>query len=111
MNTIKIPYRLLRIRASDLGDPVYMKYDIEAWMPGQNEYRETHSASNCTDFQSRRLGIKNQNKQYVHMLNATGLAMGRILISIIENNQQSDNTILIPEALQDKMKKKKIDLL
>lgn len=111
MNSLKIPYRVLRIRASDLGDPVYMKYDIEAWMPGQNEYRETHSASNCTDFQSRRLGIKNEKKEYVHMINATGLAMGRILISIIENYQQADNTILIPEVLQAKMKKKYIDLL
>ena len=108
MQALGLPYRVLDICSGDLGDPAAAKYDIEAWMPGQNggkgEYRETHSTSNTTDFQARRLNIKYRtadNKlEFVHMLNGTAFAIGRILIAIIENYQTNEGTIRVPEALQ-----------
>lgn len=108
MKLLKIPYRVLNICAGDLGGPAAKKYDIEAWLPGQNngkgEYRETHSTSNCTDFQARRLNIRYRAQDgklnFVHTLNGTAFAVGRMLIAIIENYQQKDGTILIPEVLQ-----------
>jgi seryl-tRNA synthetase len=108
MQKLNIPYRVLDICSGDLGDPAAAKYDIEAWMPGQNngkgEYRETHSTSNTTDFQSRRLNIKYRNKEgsaeFVHMLNGTAFAVGRMLIAIIENYQTEKGTIKVPEILQ-----------
>ncbi|MBZ1345377.1 MAG: serine--tRNA ligase [Candidatus Nealsonbacteria bacterium] len=104
MQTLKIPYRVLNICSGDLGRPASAKYDIESWMPGQNQYRETHSTSNCTDFQARRLNIrykdKNNKLNFVHTVNGTAFAIGRILIAIIENYQQKDGSILVPEVLQ-----------
>ncbi len=112
MQGLKLPYQVINICAGDLGDPAAKKYDIEVWLPGQNKYRETHSTSNCTDFQARRLNIKFKNKEgkleYVHMLNGTALAMGRMIIAIIENYQQKDGSILIPDVLQKYMGIKKI---
>ncbi|MDD4999198.1 MAG: serine--tRNA ligase [Candidatus Pacebacteria bacterium] len=107
MKNLGIPYRVLLICSGDLGDPAAAKYDIEAWLPGQNngkgEYRETHSTSNCTDFQARRLNIKFKNekggKEYVHTLNGTALAMGRAIIAIIENYQTKEGKIKIPKVL------------
>ena len=104
MQELKLPYQVINICTGDLGDPAAKKYDIEAWMPGQNKYRETHSTSNCTDFQARRLNIRFKNKEgkleFVHMLNGTALAMGRIIIAIMENYQQKDGSIKVPKALQ-----------
>ena len=105
MQLLGVPYRVLRICTGDLGDPAAAKYDIEAWMPGQNQYRETHSTSNCTDYQARRLNIrykdaKTQKTEFVHTLNGTGLAIGRALIAIIENYQQKDGSIKVPKVLQ-----------
>lgn len=108
MQKLNIPYRVLDICSGDLGDPAAAKYDIEAWMPGQNngkgEYRETHSTSNTTDFQARRLNIKYRNKEggseFVHMLNGTAFAIGRMLIAIIENYQTEEGTIKVPGVLQ-----------
>jgi seryl-tRNA synthetase len=109
MQALKIPYRVLNICSGDLGDPAAAKFDIEAWLPGQNsgegEYRETHSTSNCTDFQARRLNIRYRNPQtqelsFPYTLNGTAFAIGRALIAIIENYQTADGTIIIPEALQ-----------
>jgi seryl-tRNA synthetase len=104
MQKLEIPYRVIDICTGDLGDPAAAKFDIEAWMPGQNEYRETHSTSNCTDFQARRLNIKYKNKdntiELVHTLNGTAFAIGRTLIAIIENYQQEDGTIKVPKVLQ-----------
>lgn len=105
MQGLKIPYQVLNICSGDLGDPAAAKYDIEAWMPSQNIYRETHSTSNTTDFQSHRLNIKYRPKngdkiQNVHMLNGTAFAVGRIIIAIMENYQQKDGSILIPETLR-----------
>jgi seryl-tRNA synthetase len=105
MSALEIPYHVLNICTGDLGDPAAAKYDIEAWLPGQNEYRETHSTSNTTDFQARRLNIKYRDSQtgkleFLHMLNGTAFAIGRTLIAILENYQQKDGSIKIPEVLQ-----------
>jgi len=104
MQELKIPYRVVDICTGDLGDPVAAKYDIEAWMPGQNEYRETHSTSNCTDYQARRLNVKYKREdgktESVHTLNGTAFAIGRTLIAIIENYQQKDGSIKVPKVLQ-----------
>ncbi|MFA5747211.1 MAG: serine--tRNA ligase [Candidatus Paceibacterota bacterium] len=104
MQALKIPYQVLRICTGDLGRPAAAKYDIEAWVPSEGKYRETHSTSNCTDFQARRLNIRYQDKagkmNFVHTLNGTAFAIGRIIIAIIENYQQKDGSILVPEALQ-----------
>jgi seryl-tRNA synthetase len=112
MQLLKIPYHVLNICTGDLGDPAAAKYDIEAWMPGQSAYRETHSTSNCTDFQARRLNIRYKAKDgklnLVHTLNGTAFAIGRTLIAIIENYQQKDGTINVPAILQKYIKIKKI---
>ena len=104
MQGLKIPYQVVNICAGDLGAPAVKKFDIEAWMPGENKYRETHSCSNCTDFQSRRLNIRYRDKtgkvDYLHTLNGTAFSIGRPLIAIMENCQQKDGSILVPEALQ-----------
>jgi seryl-tRNA synthetase len=108
MKDLKVPYQVLNICAGDLGDPTVFKYDIEAWLPGQNkgegQYRETHSTSNCTDFQSRRLNIKFKNKktgknELVHTLNGTALALGRGVLAIMENYQTKEGRIKVPRAL------------
>lgn len=99
---LKIPYQIVNICAGDLGAPASKKYDIECWMPGEEKYRETHSCSNCTDFQARRLNIKYRGKnktELVHTLNGTAVAIGRMLIAIMENYQQKDGSIKVPEAL------------
>jgi len=105
MQALELPYRVIDICSGDLGDPAAAKYDIEAWMPGQGEYRETHSTSNCTDYQARRLNIKYKDKQsqkqeFVHTLNGTAFAIGRMLIAIIENYQKKDGSIEVPKVLQ-----------
>jgi seryl-tRNA synthetase len=104
MQLLKIPYHVVKICTGDLGRPAAVKYDIEAWIPSENRYRETHSTSNCTDFQARRLNIRFRDKtgklNFLHTLNGTAFAIGRILIAIMENCQQEDGSILIPEVLQ-----------
>jgi seryl-tRNA synthetase len=97
---LELEYRLIRHGAQDLADPQYESYDIETFMYGQNEYRETHSCSNCTDYQSRRLNIKDENKEYVYLLNGTAIALGRIMIAIMEKHQTKDGNINIPKVLQ-----------
>ena len=103
MDALKLPYQVVNISAGDLGAPAAAKYDIETWLPSENRYRETHSTSNCTDFQARRLNIRFKRggkMEFVHTLNGTAFAIGRILITIIENYQQKDGSILVPEVLQ-----------
>ena len=105
MQGLRLPYRVLNICTGDLGRPAAAKFDVEAWLPSLNRYRETHSTSNCTDFQSRRLNIKYRDSktkklEFVHTLNGTAFAIGRIIIAIIENCQQKDGSIKIPEVLQ-----------
>lgn len=104
MQLLGIPYQVIQMCTADLGHPVANKYDIEAWMPSYDDYRETHSTSNCTDFQARRLNIKYEEggeKKLTHTVNGTALAMPRILIAILENYQNQDGSIEIPAALQD----------
>ena len=105
MKLLKIPYQVVRICTGDMGYPAADKYDIESWFPSQNRYRETHSTSNCTDFQARRLNIRSKDKNFVHTVNGTAFAIGRTLIAIIENYQQKDGTVKIPEALKKYVRK------
>ncbi len=104
MQQLSIPYRVIKMCTADIAFPQAAKYDIEAWLPGQNQYRETHSTSTCTGFQARRLNIRYKKKSggldFVHTLNGTAFAIGRMLIAIIENYQQKDGSILVPEILQ-----------
>lgn len=105
MQLLKIPYRVVQMCTGDLARPSASTFDIEAWMPGQNQYRETHSTSNCTDYQARRLNIRYRNSkskklEFVHTLNGTAYAIGRALIAIIENYQQKDGGIEIPKVLK-----------
>lgn len=114
MQALKIPYRVVVMCTGDLGAPAAKKYDIEAWMPGENRYRETHSTSNCTDFQARRLNIRfrrDSGTGFVHTLNGTAVAVGRTLIAIWENYQQKDGSVLIPEALRPYLKFDRIEPL
>ena len=87
-----------------MGFPAARQYDIETWIPSEGRYRETHSTSVCTDFQARRLNIRYRSKtgklNFVHTVNGTAFAIGRTIIAIIENYQQKDGTVKIPEALQ-----------
>lgn len=104
---LEIPYQVVAICTGDMGKPDFRQIDIECWMPGQNKYRETHTSDYMTDFQARRLGTKAKledgKTELVHMNDATAFAIGRILIAILENYQQKDGSILIPEALQKYM--------
>lgn len=108
---IDIPYRIVNKCSGELGFPTARKYDIEVWFPSEQKYRETHSASTNSDFQSRRLNIKYQEgekKEFVFILNATAFAIGRTIIAIMENYQQKDGSILIPKVLQKYTNFKKI---
>lgn len=104
LQKLQIPYRIVQLCTSDLSKPSAATFDIECWLPGQNQYRETNSISNTTDFQARRLNIRYRSKngklQFVHMLNGTAFAIGRILIAIIENYQNKDGSINVPKVLQ-----------
>lgn len=100
---LDIPYQVVKMCTGDLGFPAARKYDIEAWIPSQNKYREVTSTSTVTDFQSRRLNMKYQDgaeKKYLNVLNGTGFAMSRTPIAILENYQQEDGSIIIPEVLR-----------
>jgi seryl-tRNA synthetase len=112
-----IAYRVVDTATGDLGGPAYRKFDLEAWMPGRGEageFGEVTSTSNCTDYQSRRLGIryrpKNEPKgtQFVHTLNGTAIAISRAMIAILENYQQADGSILVPEVLRKLVGKDRI---
>ena len=105
MQRLSIPYRVVQMCTGDLGTPAAAKYDIEAWIPSEERFRETHSTSNCTDFQARRLNIryrdlKTKKLEFIHTINGTAFAIGRILIAITENYQQKDVSIKIPQVLQ-----------
>jgi len=104
-----IPYRVVNVCTGDIGTVAAKKYDIEAWMPAQNAYREVVSCSNCTDYQARRLNVKYREKEgaapkeYVYTLNSTALATGRTIVAILENYQQEDGSIVVPEVLRKYM--------
>ena len=100
---LEIPYRVVNVAAGDLGASAAKKYDIEAWFPGEQAYREITSCSNTTDFQARRLKIRVKGEagnQILHTLNGTACAVGRTILAILENHQQADGSVLIPEALR-----------
>ncbi|HET7098685.1 MAG TPA: serine--tRNA ligase [Patescibacteria group bacterium] len=112
MQSLEIPYQIVAICTGDMGGPDYRQMDIESWMPGENKYRETHTSDYMTDYQSRRLGTKvkiGDKTEYVHMNDATAFAMGRMIIAILENFQNKDGSINIPEVLQKWMGKEKIE--
>ncbi|MBI3342358.1 serine--tRNA ligase [Candidatus Curtissbacteria bacterium] len=114
VQSLNLPYQVIKMCTGDLGFPTARKYDIETWIPSQKKYRETHSASTNGDFQSRRLNIKYKSgasKEYAFILNATAFAVGRTLIAIIENNQQKDGSILVPKVLEKYTNFKKIPRL
>lgn len=110
--TLEIPYQLVRIAAGDLGAPAYKKYDINYWSPIEGTYRELMSCSNVTDYQARRLNIRYRSADgktsFVHTLNATAAAFSRVAIALIENHQQKDGSVKVPEALQVFMGGKKV---
>ena len=112
MQALKIPYRVVVNSGGDLGLGQVKKYDIEGWVPSEKKYRETHSSSYFHDFQTRRLNIKYKDEEgkskFAHSLNNTAIATPRILIALIENNQNEDGSINIPEVLQKYMGKDKI---
>lgn len=103
MQSLNLPYQVVIVCTGDMGTPDFRQIDIETWMPAQNKYRETHSSDYNTDFQSRGLDIKvrrkNGNVELVHMNDATAFALGRIIIAILENYQQEDGSVKIPEVL------------
>jgi len=103
-----LPYHVIDTCTGDLGGPAYRKYDLEAWMPGRGEkgeYGEVTSTSNCTDYQARRLGIRykvpgQKGTRFVHTLNGTAVAVTRAILAILENNQQADGSVVVPEVLR-----------
>ena len=101
---LSLSYQVVKMCSGDLGHPAARKYDIECWFPSENRYRETHSISTCTDYQSRALNIKYRAKDnktdFVHILNGTAVAIGRTILAILENYQQKDGSIKIPKVLQ-----------
>jgi seryl-tRNA synthetase len=108
-----LPYRVVDICTGDLGGAAYRKYDLEAWMPGRNAYGEVTSTSNTTDYQARRLAIRYRKNggrpQLLHTLNGTAIAVSRALIPILENYQQEDGSILVPEVLVPYVGKKTLE--
>lgn len=105
IGNLELPYRIVNIAVNDLGAPAAKKYDLEGWLPGQGKYRELTSCSNCTDYQARRLNTRTKAADgtgpniMVHTLNGTATAIGRTIIAILENHQQSDGTVPLPEKL------------
>ncbi len=111
-----IPYHVVDTATGDLGGPAYRKYDLEAWMPGRGDggsWGEVTSTSNCTDYQARRLAIRYKTKgekgtRFVHTLNGTAIAVTRAMIAILENNQQADGSVIVPETLRRWVGKERI---
>ena len=112
MQELEIPYQVVAMCSGDMGKPDYRQIDIEAWMPGQGKYRETHTSDYMTDYQARRLNTKVLIKgkaEFVHMNDATVFAIGRTIIAILENYQQKDGSVVIPKVLRKWVGKDKID--
>jgi len=109
LQKLGLAYRVVNVCTGDIGTVAAKKYDLEAWMPAQNGYREVVSCSNCTDYQARRLGVRYREKEgappkgFVHTLNSTAIATGRTIVAILENNQNEDGTINIPQTLRKYM--------
>lgn len=110
LQALKLPYRVIELCTGDLGFSAIKTYDLEVWMPSSNSYREISSCSNCGDFQARRANIRfkatgQKGTQYVHTLNGSGLAVGRTMAAILENYQQPDGSVKVPEVLQPYLKR------
>lgn len=107
LQLLKLPYRKMNMCTGDLGFTAAKKYDLEVWIPSQEKYREISSCSNFEAFQARRAGIRYRDEdgkvQFVHTLNGSGLAVGRTLTAIIENYQQEDGSVVVPEVLRPYM--------
>ncbi len=108
LQDLELPYQVLEVCTGDMGAPKYRQYDLEAWVPSQNCYRETHSCSNITDWQARRTNLRYRDNadgkvKFVHTLNNTGIATPRALVPFIENHQNADGTVNIPEKLRPYM--------
>ena len=108
LKRLNLPYRVITLCTGDMGFSAAKTYDIEVWLPGQDGFKEISSCSNCEDFQARRAKIRyrisgKSKTEYVHTLNGSGLAVGRTLIAILENYQQADGSVLIPEVLRPYM--------
>jgi seryl-tRNA synthetase len=108
LKRLKLPYRVVELCTGDMGFASAKTYDLEVWLPGQNAYREISSCSNCEDFQARRANIRYRKEKkgrplFVHTLNGSGLAVGRTLVALLENYQQKDGSVVIPEALRPYM--------
>lgn len=108
LQDLNLPYRKVLLCAGDMGFASKKTYDLEVWLPGQNMYREISSCSNCGDFQARRMGARfraagEKGTQFVHTLNGSGVAVGRCLVAVLENYQQSDGSVIIPNVLQPYM--------
>ena len=108
LRRLKLPYRVVELCTGDLGFSSAKTYDLEVWLPGQGTYREISSCSNCEDFQARRAQIRYRPEKkgrtvYVHTLNGSGLAVGRTLVAVLENYQQKDGTVAVPEVLRPYM--------
>ena len=104
LEALELPYRKMLLCAGDMGFAARKTYDLEVWLPGQNAYREISSCSNCGDFQARRMNTRfrregGKNNEFVHTLNGSGLAVGRTLVAILENYQQADGSVIVPDAL------------
>jgi seryl-tRNA synthetase len=108
LQRLKLPYRVVELCTGDMGFGAAKTYDLEVWLPGQNTYREISSCSNCEDFQARRANIRYRKEKkgkpvFVHTLNGSGLAVGRTLVAILENYQQKDGSVVVPEILRPYM--------
>jgi seryl-tRNA synthetase len=108
VSSFKLPYRIMQVCTGDLSYQSARTLDLECWIPSQDKYRETHSLSNCTDFQARRLNIRYKDKktkknEFVHTLNGTAFAIGRTIIAILENCQKKDSSVEIPQVLRPYM--------
>ena len=104
MQALELPYRVVNIAVDDLGNSAAKKYDVEVWLPGQERYRELTSCSNTTDYQARRLDIRYRPAQgkgtvHAHTLNGTAVAVGRTIVALVENGQQEDGSVVLPEPL------------
>jgi seryl-tRNA synthetase len=114
LNSMEIPYRVIDVASGDLGSSAIRKFDIEAWIPTQNAYREVTSTSNCTEFQGRRLNIRykdSEGTKAIATLNGTLVAIPRMIVAILENHQNSDGTVNVPAALQPFLGMKRFELV
>ena len=108
LQLLGLPYRVMLLCTGDMGFGATKTYDLEVWLPAQNTWREISSVSNCETFQARRMQARTRSEggkpEYVHTLNGSGLAVGRALVAVLENYQQEDGGVVVPEVLRSYMK-------